>query len=246
MSRPDIESILMTEDIVPLGGFEALPIDLLGSGEAADYPDVAILKELPDLKELVEESYLHIDIVGKTYLRDRAPFLDSRVQLDELKSYLSSLGFGKDQYQSYSLRKLGTNQLEEFVGPRTRNFFETLGVETFRQQHTMSSNGWKTKIHRDHANFKAHGFRGMIPLNAPVYLGYLGPQGENLIYHLKPGHLYFANIAKPHRGFAVEENRLATMFQMASDRLVMEPTTRVLEPLKDLSQIPVHLIPYEL
>lgn len=236
----------MDEDIIPVGRFETVPIEHLRSAEAHDYPDVAVIKPIPNVDELLEEAKRHVDIIGKRFLRDRTPYLDARISMDDLKAYLSEIGFGKDQYQSYSLRKLGTNELEDFIEPHTRKFFEDLGVPCFRQQHTISSNGWKTKIHRDHANFKVHGFRGMVPLSAPVYLGYIGPKGENLIYCLEPGHLYFANIAKPHRGFAIEQDRLAIMFQMASDRLVVDEGSQALKPLTSHDSIPAHLIPYEI
>ena len=245
MNQREIEEITLREDIVPMGRFEAIPVHHIRSAQAHDYPNVVVIKPLPQIEDLKRESVAHLATIGKKYLKERAGFLDPRISPDDHKRYLASLGFGKDQYQSFSLRKLGTNQLEDFVGPVTREFFETLGVPTFRQQHTMSSNGWKTKLHRDHEDFTIHGFRGMVPLNAPVYLGYVGPRGENLVYRLDPGHLYFANIAKYHRGFAVQNERVAIMFQMASDQLVIAPESHELEPLTDLAGIPESMQPYE-
>jgi hypothetical protein len=246
MEPQEAQKILLVQDIFPLGDYEAIPVTHQGSGQAQDYPNVLALKEIPKHALLAKEALEHIEKIGQCYIEERSSHIDPRIPACELKEILLEMGFVKGQYQIFSLRKLGTNQLQDFIGSVTREFFAELSVNVFRQQYALAKDGWKTIAHRDHGDFNVHGYRGMLPLTTPAYLGYVGPAGENLIYRLEVGTLYFVNAAQLHRGFSFGEDRLNLMFQMDSDKLLFGSNTTVCRPLDDLSPIPPAFVEFGL
>lgn len=244
----EIKDLFLDDDIFPLGNFETLPVEHLGNGEASGYPDVCVIQDHVDSAALVAEAHDHMAIVGFTYVKGRLEHLNPDVDEDLLRSVLGDVGFKKGTYQSFSLRKLGTNQLEDWVGPSTRQFFESLPVSVFRQQYATAYPGWNIKLHRDHRNFKTHGFRAMVPLNTNVYMAYEDDQGKNIVYKLTPGRMYFVNIAKMHRGFneSESEDRINLIMQMDSDRMVVNG--KPMEPIsnEELNQLPVYAREYDI
>lgn len=219
----DYKKIFLEDDIFPLGKFETLPVTCLHSGLPNDYPDVSLLQTGIDSEKLLNEAYEHIDICGYTYVKGRLQYINPNIDEDTLRSVLGNVGFKKDTYQSFSIRKLGTSDLETWVRPYTKSFIENLPVKTFRQQYAVAYPGWNTKLHRDHNNFKIHGFRAMIPLSSNVYMGYEHSK-KPIIYKLKPGNMYFVNIAKLHRGFneSITNNRINLILQMNSDLMIKD------------------------
>lgn len=241
-----VKDLFLDDDIFPLGKFETLPVECLGSGEAADYPDVSVILDDVNSQALLAESYAHMKIVGFTYVKGRLEHLNPTVDEDLLRSVLGDVGFVKGAYQSFSLRKLGTNQLEDWVQPETKKFINGLPVNVFRQQYAVAYPGWNIKLHRDHRNFKTHGFRAMVPLSTNVYMAYEDTDGKNLVYKLSPGRMYFVNIAKMHRGFneSETEDRINLIMQMDSDKLVLSGTP--LDPIseQEIDQLPKYAREY--
>ena len=240
----NLKKLFLNDDILPLGKFETLPVDSILDGFASSYPDVTFIKHI-NYKPLLEESIKHINIIGNNYVKPRLSHVS--VAPDDLMQTLSEVGFYKGSYQSYSLRKIGTADLEDWILPKTKEFFDTLPVKTFRQQYAVALPGWNTQLHRDHGDFLTHGFRAMVPLSADVYMGYEDDNGNSVIYKLKKGGMYFVNIAKMHRGFNESEStdRINLIMQMCSDELIINSTP--LKPLSmgELSILPSYAITYD-
>lgn len=247
LSDSEIKKILLQDDIFPLGKFETVPVTHINDGMAESYPYVTLIKNNIDYESLLLEAEEHIKIVGFNYVKPRLSSLNSNINENSLRNVLEHVGFVKNSYQSFSLRKIGTNELEDWVMPKTKLFFNSLNVGTFRQQYAVAYPGWHTKLHRDHANFKIHGFRAMIPLSADVYMGYEDNSGNNLIYKLKRGGMYFVNIARMHRGFNESEtkNRINLIFQMNSDKLIID--SKLIENLNEteIAFLPRYATHYE-
>jgi hypothetical protein len=238
--------IIAEQDLLPVGRFETIPVKIHGSGVSADYPNVCILRPVGNVDQLFQEAIKTAEVIGAGSLQNYHDHLDPRTSWDEVVGFLNHIGFIKGLYQHHSLRKPGTNELLDCVLPQTRKFFADLGEKVFRQQYAFANLGWKTKLHFDHDNCRLHGFRAMLPLGEPMYMGYEGERGENLIYRLNPGFLYFVNIGKWHRGFCLGP-RLSMIFQLASDESILSAVKagRVLAPLSDLSTLPQDVIQYE-
>lgn len=228
----EIKSIFLADDILPLGKFETIPVLPILDGNAESYPNVSIISETIDTDTLLQEAYTHMRIIGFNYVKPRLQYINPAVTEEILRETLADVGFYKGSYQSYSLRKVGTNELEDWVLPKTRNFFKLLPFNTFRQQYAVAAPKWNTKLHRDHANFKLHGFRVMVPLNADVFMGY-EINNKNIIYRLKKGGMYFVNIAKMHRGFNESETteRINLIMQIDTDSIIIN--SKELDPLTD-------------
>lgn len=232
-----LKSIFLNDDILPLGKFETLPVSSILDGSASAYPDVTFIKHV-EYEDMLKESIEHISIIGNNYVKPRLSHVS--VSPEDLMQTLAEVGFFKGSYQSYSLRKIGTADLEDWVLPKTREFFDTLPVKTFRQQYAVAFPGWNTQLHRDHGDFLTHGFRAMVPLSSDVYMGYEDDNGNSLVYRLKRGGMYFVNIAKMHRGFNESESvdRINLIMQMCSDELVINS-----EPLKPLDLEELSVLP---
>lgn len=240
MNSSEVKQIFLEDDILPLGDFEALPVTHEKDGMDYSYPNVSTIRTDINYESLLEEALIHIDLVGNVYVKDRVSNINNSIEEDTLRNVLAGVGFYKGSYQSYSLRRYGTAELEEWVLPHTRKFFENLPVKTFRQQYAVAFPGWNTKLHRDHNNFKRHGFRAMVPLSADVYMAYEDSRGNPLVYQLKRGGMYFVNIAKMHRGFneSLTKDRINLIMQMDSDKLVNAST-----PLKTMRDIDMMKLP---
>ena len=241
----NLKKLFLKDDILPLGNFETLPVNAILDGMATSYPDVTFIKHV-EYEDMLKESIQHISIVGNNYVKPRLSEIS--VSPDDLTETLTEVGFYKGSYQSYSLRKIGTAELEDWVLPKTKDFFNTLPVKTFRQQYAVAFPGWNTQLHRDHGDFLTHGFRAMVPLSSDVYMGYEDDNGNPLVYRLKRGGMYFVNIAKMHRGFNESEStdRINLIMQMCSDELVVNSTA--LKPLSigEVLELPEYAINYDI
>lgn len=244
----DIKDIFLTDDIFPLGKFETLPIKNIKSGLPHDYPDVCLISTNIDYNSLLTEAYEHIQRIGFTYVKGRLEYVNSNIDENTLRSVLGDVGFTKSSYQSFSLRKLGSSNLEDWLGKNTKQFFKNLPVNTFRQQYAVAYPGWNTKLHRDHKDFLTHGFRAMVPLNKNVYMAYEDEQKNPLVYKLIPGNMYFVNISKMHRGFNESENedRINLIMQMDSDLMVIDGKTVTPIEQEELEQLPKYACDYKI
>lgn len=225
------KDIFLDDDIFPIGSFETIPVECILDGEADSYPNVVRLKSIREFSALSSEAIENIQKIGKRYVKDRVQRLTPDLEVNTVRQVLTDVGFTKETYQSYSLRKLGSADLEDFITGETRKFFENLGPIYFRMQYAVAAPGWKTTFHIDHRNFNTHGLRAMIPLSAPTFLSYFENKHE-VIYELKPGEMYFVNIAKLHKGFnPTNEDRINLYFQMNTDKLVLQGET--VKPMSD-------------
>ena len=240
-----LKKLFLEDDILPLGKFETLPVTSKLDGTPDSYPDVTFIKNV-DIDDMLAESHKHIKIIGNGYVKPRLEYVS--VGTDDLMETLAGVGFYKGSYQSYSLRKLGTAELEDWVLPATRKFFNDLPVSVFRQQYAVAYPGWNTQLHRDHKDFLTHGFRAMVPLSADVYMAYEDNTGNNLVYRLDRGGMYFVNIAKMHRGFNESQttDRINLIMQMNSDEMILN--SKPLTPLKadDLINLPNYSVEYDI
>jgi hypothetical protein len=242
-----LKNIFLNDDIFPLGSFETLPVNVHKSGHPDDYPDVLLIKTDINANALLEEAYDHIERIGFTYVKGRMEYLNSNINEDTLRSMLEDVGFAKKTYQSFSLRKIGTNILEEWIKNHTRNFFKELPVNVFRQQYAVAYPKWNIKLHRDHKDFLTHGFRAMVPLDKNVYMAYEDSDKNPIIYKLVPGNMYFVNIGKMHRGFneSETESRLNLLMQMDSDIMLLNG--KEVKPMlaEDIDKLPEYATKYD-
>lgn len=217
-----------SQDIYPLGDYEALPVSSKKNFEAMAYPEVVRLNILTNPDILIKE-YEHFEKKENyNYFMSRARNL--KIDLRKTFALFEELRFelGK-KYHAYPIRMKGTNQIMDTVGPETRQWLKNLKVPTFRQQYVVAKEGWHTRLHTDHPDFRIHGYRMFVPLHT-AYIAY-----SKNIYILTPGDCYFVNIARPHRGFCTGHERVVLMLQMASDDYI--ESGQPLMPA-ELSEIP--------
>lgn len=245
MNEEELKTIFLRDDIFPLGEFETLPVKSIRDGKPNSYPEVVYLRDVENVDLLRQEAEAHIEHVGHTYVKDRVEHLNPDIDEESLRNVLGDVGFVKGLYQSFSLRKKGTAELEDWVGPETRRLFQSLPVSTFRQQYAVAYPGWNIKLHRDHQDFLTHGFRAMVPINYSVYMGY-ELNGQNRVYELKPGGMYFVNISRMHRGFNHSDTeRVNLIMQMDSDEMVLNGTAMAPLPDAEVEQLGAFATQYE-
>lgn len=240
LSKDELKDIFLTDDILPLGEFEALPVTCMLGGLPDSYPYVCRVYEGIDYESLLVEALEHIKIRGNVYVKDRISHINPKLSETDLRDVLSKVGFYKGSYQSYSLRKTGTSELEDWILPNTRQFFNELPVNSFRQQYAVAFPNWNTQMHRDHKDFKTHGFRLMVPLSDDVYMGYEDPLGNPLVFRLMRGGAYFVNIAMMHRGFNGSQSgeRINLIMQLDSDEIINDGT-----PIDPIDVYEISLLP---
>jgi len=198
-----------SQDILPLGTYESVPVQSLIPPYPDNFPEVTRLGIKIDVN-LLRQEYNQFDKSGDYFVSRMKNFKND---IKETIKLFNQIGFSRTKYKAFPLRVEGTNQLLDTVGPYTRQLLENFGVPLFRQQYALAVKGWSTKLHIDHPDFTTHGFRVFIPIDT-AYIGF-----EKNIYQLLAGDCYFVNIARLHRGFSDEE-RVVIMCQMASDKLI--------------------------
>jgi hypothetical protein len=208
-----------SQDILPLGDYEAIPVSSILEPIPENYPEVVRLGKQTNIEQLRKE-WDEFEKSGDYFASRMRHFKNS---FRETVKLFDHLGFSRSKYKAYPLRKQGTNILQDTVGPYTRSLLENFEVDLFRQQYVLATAGWSTKLHIDHPDFRMHGFRVFIPID-DAFIGFK----EN-VYHMPAGDCYFVNIAKMHRGFSDKE-RVVIMCQMASDKLVI-PGAETLLPI---------------
>lgn len=201
-------------DILPLGDYETVPVSSRLAPSPENYVEAVRLHIPVDAARLREE-YLRFEKSGDYFLSRKHQFKNG---LRETIQVFEDIGFSRESYQAWPIRKKGTNVLQDQVGPYTHSLLTSIGVELFRQQYVVAKKNWKTKLHIDHPDFRVHGFRMFVPID-PAYIGF-----EKNIYRLDPGDCYFVNIARPHRGFTDQDERVVIMAQMNSDELILGGT----------------------
>lgn len=213
-----------SNDILPLGGFEAIPVTSQLDPIPENYHDVVKLNIPTNVHKLRSEweSYPK----QGNYFKERMRYFQNPIK--ETIELFTDLGFSQENYNAYPLRKTGTNILNDDVGPYTRGLLESFETKLFRQQYVLAQPGWETKLHIDHPDFSTHGFRVFIPIDV-AYMGF-----EDKVYELPPGNCYFVNIAKLHKGITKKE-RVVIMCQMASDSLILSGEKMLGHPYTDFS-----------
>ena len=223
-----------THDILPLGNFEAMPVTSMLPPYPNNYPEVVRLSIKANVDHL-RMDFLRFNKKGD-YFKSRVKYFKNSFR--ETVKIFEDIGFHRETYQAYPLRKIGTNTLLSSIGKYTRFFLNSLEVILFRQQYVVAKKGWNTKLHIDHPNFKIHGYRLLIPID-PAFIGF-----KQNIYYLKSGDCYFINIGRKHRGFTFHKERVVIMAQMASDKLILsgekiKPTDTTYLIPKEFQNVPV-------
>ena len=171
------------------------------------YPNVVDLKIAVDADKLYQE-FLDMRKPSKDhyYLSMSKRFkIDPKAIMDNFED----LGFTQEKYGGYGFQR---------AGEYTKSVLDNLPVKTFRKHFTLAKAGWETKFHIDHAKFKTHGFRLVIPVNTDAYIKF-----RDGAYKLNRGSIYFWNIVHEHAGWnPTNQERVIIMAQMNSDRLINE------------------------
>ena len=208
---------LWKEELFPVGQFETIPVTVTKNIPFEEYPSVVAVSEIQNCNILYDE-YLkfkkELRVSPSRYIKERLKFL--KLPINEWNKLFTSYGFNDKQYETYSMRILGTNILRTEIGNYTRQTLESFNIPLFRQQYAVANPKWRTKIHIDTNRLDLHGFRIMIPLNTTFNIGF-----EEGIYSLTPGKSYFVNVSKPHYGLNPEEvARCNIMIHLSSDSII--------------------------
>ncbi len=208
---------LLEYELFPVGEFETLKVNVTKKIPFANYPNVckvidvdnphALYKEFLDFRKKVNHSSNH-------YVKERLRYF--KINPKDWSVYFESLGFNSKQYETYSMRDLGTAILKAEVGDLTRKTLSQIGCPLFRQQYAIAHPGWETQFHVDTNRLDLHGFRVMIPLNCPFEIEF-----EDESYVLQPGAGYFVNVTKPHKGLNTSSQiRCNIMVHTTTDSII--------------------------
>lgn len=208
---------LWEKELFPVGEFETLPVTVTKNIPFNQYPSVVEIFNIPEYKTLYKEYCefkKNTKLNPNRYIKERIRFL--KLDPKEWSKLFESYGFNSKEYETYSMRLLGTNLIKDDIGDYTKSIIKSLPVETFRQQYAVAHPGWKTKPHIDTDRLDLHGFRVMIPLNTTFNIGF-----DEGIYNLEPGVGYFINVSKMHYGINNQnETRVNIMLHLASDSII--------------------------
>lgn len=221
----------LTNDIVPIGAFEACPVTV--TGDYLTYPGVVRIGGPFDYKLLYREFKDTIPLLDNKFLKSLKDILID-ASPEEVKENLISLGWEGDNYKTYSIRQFGTNILSEAVLLYTRQVLSKFRI-IFRQQYMCAKPMARLKPHIDNLNCEIHGFKVHIPLNVNYYVFVESKNGYNK-YVLPPGYAYYLNSSLTH--FVVnptETDRINLSFQLASDELIhkgdiVSPVSHITDP----------------
>lgn len=220
MTKLFVNKILTEQDIFGYGNYESLPIDSNFSVNPDNFCNVIKLLPVHNIKLLQEEAVVHIQMFEKNYFKQRMQNLPNEITPEIMRDVLTEVGFTIGTYQGYGLRIPGTATLLPFLKENTKLLIENFPIANFRQQYAVAFEGWNTKYHIDHTNYSVHGYRCMIPINAPLHIVFK-EKNKDKLYRLDPGFSYFVNIAKMHRAFhPYKEPRINLNFQMTSAKLL--------------------------
>ena len=217
-------------DIVPIGGYEALPVNMSRSS-FEEYPNIVLFSEfIFDTNPLLTEFYnVEKEMLKNYFIPERKEHLINSTEM-ETKEYLASLGFTKSNYRVHSLREMGTQKNNGFVGQETGRclaHFQSI----FRQQYMVAEKDLVIAPHVDNKNMKLHGFRVHIPFH-PYYIGFEVEEENFELYCFDPGKPVFINFCKRH--FVLNPTgaqRVNLAFQLSDDKLIIDNMEEKPEPI---------------
>jgi hypothetical protein len=220
----------LTNDIVPIGDFETIPVTI--TGNYLTYPGVIKIGGPYDTALLFDEynnTFRSLENNFLTALKDI--LIDATPK--EVKEHLVKLGWEGNDYISYSLRHFGTNILKDEVQHNTKVTLESFG-DTFRQQYMCAAPKKRLKPHVDNINCEVHGFKIHIPINVNYHVFVKNTNNEKFdTYILEPGYAYYLNSCLPHFvANPYNKLRVNLSFQLASDKLIREG--KVMQPTRQL------------
>lgn len=207
----EIKQLTMSENILPMGNYETLPVSHQYGETPEKYGCVVKLKIDPVDPEQIRSELANYKSTKQNYFQERLDVY--KVPASEALNYLRYMGFSGNTYDSTSLNITGTADLQDDIPISVKNAFDKLQCNLFRQNYVIAKNHWETKWHQDHATPCVHGFRLMIPID-PVEMHF-----EKGTITLTPGHYYFVNNSLLHKGVIPSEcnERANLMAQMDSD-----------------------------
>lgn len=220
-------------DLLPVGAWGALPVVI--RQPRSEYPHVVRLDFQFSSEKLTADFHSAKLKLGKTAnLLDilKPHFIGT--DNEEVYSMLQELGFTRDKYATYSLRKPHSIELSEHIGQYTRESLDAIGPH-FRELYTIAKPGWSCKPHIDNINMERHGFKVHLPINVDAFIGYLVNE-EVVIYRLEKGVPYFCNTSIMHFGLNVEtEDRYAINYHLATDDPICKG--HIMDPIETSDEI---------
>lgn len=224
MDNEIVGAILADKDIFGYGDYESLPVRSQREPVPSSYANVVEILRVEDVEGLRREAVATATAIGANYFKTRVQALPEGITPEIMRATMTELGFVIGKYQGYGLRMPGTADLRPEVGPLTRSFIDALPFRVFRQQYAVAFDGWNTKYHIDHNDYRVHGFRCCVPLDDAAYIVFR--EGEaNSLYVMRPGRAYFINIASTHRAFYFgPQERFNIMLQMDRDDAILAGT----------------------
>lgn len=207
----EIEKFTMTENILPMGEYETLPVTSKYGNTPEKYGCVVKLNIDPIDHEKIRHDMHTFKETKKHYFQERLDIY--KVPPSVAANYLKYVGFSGETYDSTGLNITGTAELDPNIPKSILEAYSKVQSKLFRQNFVVAMNGWNTKWHRDHSTPLMHGFRLMIPID-PVVMYFRTGKVE-----LQPGHYYFVNNSLEHKGSLPDgyERRANLMAQMDSD-----------------------------
>lgn len=207
----DIEKLTMTENILPMGKYETIPVEAKYPHEPEKYGCVVELDVEPIDPELLRDACEETRSNSEGYFNERLDIY--KIPASEALNWLRYNGFSGDTYDSTALNIPGTTDLNDKVTDYIKHAYSKVDAKLFRQNYVIAKNNWETRWHRDHQDPSIHGFRLMIPID-PVHMSFR--KGD---IQLEPGKYYFVNNSLEHIGRLPEgySERANLMAQMHSD-----------------------------
>tara|TARA_Y100000004_G_scaffold196985_1_gene269111 strand:+ start:2875 stop:4083 length:1209 start_codon:yes stop_codon:yes gene_type:complete len=202
------------EDLMELNNDEALPVIAKHPTDPRSYPDILKLNCDINLDKLILDYKNYND--NENYLLSRRKDLKISPSINMIIA--AYLGFKDSVYHGVALNKKGTTELKDNVGEYTKNFLKQF-PSGCRFNYVTTRKGWKTKQHVDHEDYTNQGFRIIVPFDE-MRMTFDSARE----YILKPGSIYFVNVAIPHVGdhYSSKEERAGLLFKLTNDEQIWQ------------------------
>ena len=202
------------EQLMELNNDEALPVTAKHPTDPRSYSDVLKLDCDINLDKLILDYKSYND--NENYLLSRRKDLKISPSINMIIA--AYLGFKNSVYHGVALNKKGSTELKDSVGEYTKNFLKQF-PSGCRFNYVTTKKGWKTKQHVDHEDYTNQGFRIIVPFGEMRMT--FDSERE---YILKPGSVYFVNVAIPHVGdhYSSEETRAGLLFKLTNDEQIWQ------------------------
>ena len=202
------------EDLMELNNNEALPVVAKYPTDPRSYPDVLKLNCDCDTDKLKLDYENYND--NENYLLSRRKDLKISPSINMIIA--AYLGFKNSVYHGVSLNKKGTTELKDSVGEYTKSFLKQF-PSGCRFNYVTTKKGWKTKQHVDHEDYTNQGFRIIAPFDE-MRMTF----DSTREYILKPGSVYFVNVAIPHVGdhYSPKEERAGLLYKLTNDEQIWQ------------------------